>query len=44
MLEAHMPEMWPQFNALIEVNDFENFPKNATGKSYRESLEARNAE
>jgi len=35
-LAVLQPEMWPQTNALIEVNDMENFPRNATSKTHKE--------
>jgi hypothetical protein len=39
-----MPEMWPQSNALVEVNMMEKFPKGATSRTHRELQEARDAE
>ena len=44
LLEPLMPEMWPQSNALVEVNMMEKFPKGATSKTHRELQEARDAE
>ena len=44
LLEPMMPEMWPQSNALVEVNMMEKFPKGATSKTMRELQEARDAE
>ena len=44
MLEPLQPEMWPQTNALIEVNEMENFPRNATSRTHKENQEARSAE
>jgi len=44
LLAPLMPEMWPQTNALVEVNDLEKYPKNATSKTHRENQEARDAE
>jgi len=44
LLAPLMPEMWPQTNSLVEVNDLEKFPKNATSKTHRENQEARDAE
>jgi len=31
-----MPEMWPQSNALVEVNMMEKFPKSATSRTHKE--------
>ena len=44
LLTATMPEAWPQTNSLIEVNELEKYPKNATSKTHRENQEARDAE
>jgi len=44
LLTQTMPEAWPQTNSLIEVNDLEKFPKNATSKTHKENQEARDAE
>jgi len=35
---------WPQTHALIEVNELETLPPNATGRTHREAVEARMAE
>lgn len=43
-LGSIVPEKWPQTNALIEQNELENFPKNATSRTHRELLESRGAE
>jgi len=37
LLTQTMPEAWPQTNSLIEVNDLEKFPKNATSKTHKEN-------
>jgi len=37
MLEPLQPEMWPQTNALIEVNEMENFPKSSTSRTHKEA-------
>jgi len=39
-----MLSRWPKTDALIEVNDLETLPPNATGRTHRESVEARMAE
>jgi hypothetical protein len=44
LLNATNPEAWPQTNSLIEVNELEKFPKNATSKTHKEAQEARDAE
>ena len=44
MLEPLQPEMWPQTNALIEINEMENFPKSSTSRTHKEAQEARSAE
>lgn len=37
LLTATMPEAWPQTNSLIEINELEKYPKNATSKTHREN-------
>jgi hypothetical protein len=36
-LQAYMPEAWPTAHALVEENELEKYPKNATSKTHRES-------
>lgn len=44
LLEPVMPEMWPQANALIEINPLEEMRKSGTSKTHRENQETRAAE
>jgi len=44
LLEPVMPEMWPQTNALIEINPIETLPRATTGRTHRDTQEARLAE
>lgn len=41
---GNMLSRWPQTNTLIEVNEIEQLPPNATSRTHREMVEARSAE
>ena len=39
-----LPEKWPAIHTLVEINELENPLPNVTGRTHRESFEARSAE